>query len=296
MEVLLWGWYEDTQMQMMDKTVCTPTAAWMGNFDMVPNIVCTGGWFNDDTQEFATHNYASEDCKWEGGNSFFDGECTDGRPDCGEARNSRYEWGQTAEYYRMKYTDFKEMSTDVPSCPIFTYVDRTGDGANPDGFPGTKCDPGYDCEDCGNLELKPPPTLPPPSLPPFPPLPDRAGIVEVHAISSTLTFSRSDAYTPEDGYGVIALLKRVMAEQLDCATYPHCVVEVKRTNTDSPPPMPASPSAPPRPPPPAAPPVTCPRSGCVEEEEVVSRPKTAARRAAAGCCAPEKGGCSSTAY
>ena len=153
-----WGWeYEETLT--LDKTVCTPTADWMGNFDMVPNIVCTGGQFNEATQEFDTHNYTSEDCKWEGGNSFFDGECTDGRPDCGEARNSRYEWGQTAEYYRMKYTDFKEMSTDVPSCPIFTYVDRTGDGANPDGFPGKKCDPGYDCEDCGNLELRPPPTM-----------------------------------------------------------------------------------------------------------------------------------------
>ena len=265
-----WGSYDSTDTEWLPKTVCTPKAGWYAKFDMIPNIVCTGGQFNRETQEFDGPNYGSENCKWEGGNSFFDGECTDGRPDCGEARNSRYEWGQTAEYYSTKYTDFKEMSTDVPSCPIFTYQSRTGDGLNPDGFPGTRCDPGYDCEDCGNLELKPPPTLPPPSLPPFPPLSERAGIVEVYAITTTFTFSRSDAYTAGDGYGVIAILKSVMAEQLDCATYPHCTVEVRRTNTDSPPPMPAPPSSPPRPPPPAGPPVTCPRAGCPEEEVVVA--------------------------
>jgi len=284
-EVCSWSWYyEDcwdeaqTSTESRTKTTCTMKPGSYAKFDMTPSSGCTGGDFNSATNLFNTADFSSAYCEWNEGDSFFDGECTDGRPDCGEARNSRYVWGQTAEYYRNKYTDFKEMSVDVPACPIFTYIGRTGEGQNPDGFPGTRCDPGYDCEDCGTLVLKPPPALPPPSLPPFPPLSERAGIVEVHAIASTLTFGRSDAYTAEDGYTVIAIVKRVMAEQLDCATYPHCTVEVKRTNTDSPPPTPAPPSSPPPLPPPASPPPVggCPRTGCPDGEVVVPNVTNAA--------------------
>ena len=266
-------YYEDTQTstQSLPRTTCTLKPSVLeARFDMTPNSVCLGGDFNKATGAFNTADFNSSYCAWGEGDSFFDGECTDGRPDCGEARNSRYAVGQTEEYYRKMYTDFKEMSVagggvdGLAPCPIFTYIGRTGEGRNPDGFPGTRCDPGYDCNDCGTLELRPPPAMPPPSLPPFPPLSERAGIVEVHAIASTLTFGRSDAYTAEDGYTVIAIVKRVMAEQLDCATYPHCTVEVRRTNTDSPPPTPAPPSSPPPTAPPSAPPPVdgCPRAGC----------------------------------
>ena len=243
--------YEPSAEQCSDLDGTAYDSLGTGGCSSYTSLVWCGGYDDDDFSANTMCCFCgggttfsgmdSPNCEYDYGPSHGDGECTDGRPDCGRGVNnnaqfSRYDPFKTAEDYRMAYTDFSHMSVDDPPCPVFTYLGRT-DRINPTGILAGPCDPGYDCNDCGDLILKPPPAMPPPSLPPFPPLPDRAGIVQVNAISSELSFSRSDAFTAEDGYTVITIVTRVMEELLDCATFPHCKVEVSQ--------RPSAPSLPP---------------------------------------------------